>query len=144
MTAAMRAVLAVIMTLTLAGAFTGCSLLGSGGDRQVPEGDAWRTEVVTAIEETPGVTSSSVTVEDSDNGAGYEGPLLYGSIKVEEQDAQAVVDEAMRRVSDVLGKESDGVRLNVYVSVAGGPAEKLRQFGYDGVSDGTALWEATH
>lgn len=134
----------VISALALAAVLTGCSLLGADSDRKVPDGDAWRTEVITAIEDTPGVTSSSVTVQDSDNGAGYEGPLLYGSIKVEGQDAQAVVDEAMLRVSDVLGQESDGVRLNVYVSVSGGPAEKLRKYGYDGVSNGTALWESTH
>lgn len=140
----MRGVLTVILALAITGALSGCSLFGSGSDLQVPEGEAWRTGVIMAIEDTPGVTSSSVTVQDSDNGAGYQGPLLYGSIKVEGQDVQAVVDEAMLRVSDVLGRESDGVRLNVYVSVSGGPAEKLRKYGYDGVSDGTALWEATH
>lgn len=143
LTGSMRGLLALTIALAV-GALSGCSLFGLGGeDRQVPQGDAWRAEVVEAIEGTPGVTSSSVVVQESDNGAGYSGPLLYGSIKVE-GDAQAVVDDAMLRVSEVLGQESDGVRLNIYVSADGGPAEKLRQYGYDGVSDGAALWEATH
>lgn len=143
LTGRMRGLLALTIALAV-GTLGGCALFGIGGEgRAVPEGDAWRTEVVEAIEGTPGVTSSSVVVQESDNGAGYSGPLLYGSIKVE-GDAQAVVDDAMRRVSDVLGEESDGVRLNIYVSASGGPAEKLRTYGYDGVSDGRSLWEATH
>lgn len=143
LTGGMRGLLALAIALTV-GAVSGCSLFGSGGrDRAVPSGSAWRTEVVAAIEGTPGVTSSSVVVEDSDNGAGRTGPLLFGSIKVEGE-AQTVVDDAMRRVSDVLGPDSDGVRLNVFVSEAGGPAQKLQRYGYDGVSDGAALWEATH
>lgn len=131
-----------ILTLAVALAITaGCSRGDAG--RQVPDGDGWRQGVVTAIEDTPGVSSSSVVVQDSDNGAGRSGPLLFGSIKVLGE-PKPIADEAMRRVSDVLGPNSGGVRINIHISSDGGPARKLRQYGYDGVSDGAALWTATH
>lgn len=140
----MRGVLTVILALALAATLSGCSLLGLGRDRKIPDGDAWRTDVITVIEETPGVTSSSVVVNDVDGGLGRKGPVLYGAIKIDEGDVQAIVDDAMLRVSDVLGSESNGVAINVWITVAGERPQKLHQFGYDGAGHGAALWDATH
>lgn len=142
LTVRMRASLVVILAVVV-GALSGCALFGIGHERNIPEGDEWRSEVIAALDGTPGVMSYSVTVHDVDSGTGYKGPLIEGSLMVE-GDAQAVVDDALLRMSDVLGPETNGVRIQIAVSVDGGPAQKLREFGYEGVGNGAALWDATH
>lgn len=144
LTFGMRGLMTVIVTFVLSGVLTGCSLFGSGGESKLPDGNAWRSEVVTAIEDTPGVTWTDVTVNDVDGGLGRKGPVLHGAFEVDETDAQAVIDDVLRRSSDVLGPDSNGVSVDLGVSVSGGPAQKLRNFGYEDVSNGATLWDATH
>lgn len=134
----MRAVTVILLSTALLGA---CSLFG-GGNNPVPAGDAWRTEVVDAIAGTPGVTSTEITVHDVDSGSGYKGPLVQGAFSVT-GDAQAVVDDALRRASDVLGEESAGVRIKLSVKPDGGQPQRLDDFGYAGVGNGGSLWGAT-
>lgn len=135
----MRAVTSILLSASLLGA---CSLLG-GRDNPVPEGDAWRTEVVEAIATTPGVTSTEITVHDVDAGTGYKGPLVRGAFSVT-GDTRAVVDDALRRASDVLGEESAGVRIKLSVKAEDGHPRRLDELGYAGVGNGGSLWEATH
>lgn len=45
----------VALALVVVGSLAGCGLFAR--DPKVPEGQAWREEVVTALETTPGVTS---------------------------------------------------------------------------------------
>lgn len=121
----------------------GCSIFGGGGSTTVPEGDGWRQQVVEAVAATPGVSRHTVTVNDVDSGLGRTGPVITGGVVVE-GDAQAVVDDLLRRISDVLGRESAGVRVSFGVSEGGAPAKNLRDYGYGGVRDGRSLWDATH
>ena len=65
----MRILTLILLSTTLLGA---CSLVGRGAN-PVPAGDAWRTQVVAAIAETPGVTSTEISVHDVDSGTGYTG-----------------------------------------------------------------------
>lgn len=139
LTGAMRAVLVLVMSSALLSA---CSLFGRGDDQSVPEGDAWRTEVITAIEQTPGVVSADLTVNDVDSGTGSRLPLLQGAFTVD-GDTQTVTDEALRRAADVMGEESSGVRVKLSVRDASGTATRISELGYPGVSNGRALWEAT-
>lgn len=142
LTGAMRATVSTTVALVLAGLLTGCSLFG--GDRpKVPEGDSWREDVVEALEGTPGVTSADVTVNEVDDGGGGKGPVLYGKFTVT-GDAQSVVDDAMHRVSEVLGPDSRGVGVNLSVTSPEGVGQNLRDFGYGSARHGAALWEATH
>lgn len=134
--------MSVSVALLLAGVLTGCGIFG-GGRPKVPEGESWRDEVVAALEGTPGVTSVDVTVNDVDDGGGGAGPVVYGKFTVT-GDAQAVVDDAMRRMSDVLGPDSTGVGLNLSVTSPEGTGQNLRDFGYGSARHGGALWEATH
>lgn len=133
--------LRVALTLVVLGALTGCGLFGR--DPEVPEGKAWREEVVTALESTPGVTDVDVTVNEVDSGVGRKGPVIYGKFTVG-GDSQAVVDEALRRMSEVLGPDSDGVGINLSVTSPEGTGQNLREFGYGNMRHGKALWEATH
>lgn len=136
----MRVLAVVLVGVLLLG---GCSSVGGGRDDDaVPPGDAWRTDVVSAIARTPGVTSTAVSVNDVDSGTGHEGPVLTGYFVVA-RDSQAVVDAVLRRVSDVLGEDSAGVRISLAVTDDSGPRRRLRDFGYDGVSNGRSLWDAT-
>lgn len=137
--ASMRIVTLVLLGTALLGA---CSLLGRGAN-PVPAGDAWRTQVVEAIAGTPGVTSTEISVHDVDSGTGYKGPLVQGAFSVT-GDAQAVVDDALRRASDVLGEESAGVRIKLSVKPEGGAPQRIDDFGYTGVGNGGSLWGATH
>lgn len=107
----------------------------------MPPGDAWRAEVVEAIAGTPGVTSADITVHDVDSGFGHKGPLVKGVFSVTDD---AVVDEALRRASDVLGEESAGVRISLSVRVGGAQGRLIEEFGYAGVGNGGSLWDATH
>lgn len=139
----MRTFLTLILTMVIVSTLSSCGLLGEGRERKVPEGDAWRGDVIAALEATPGVTSSSVTVHDMDSGTGYKGPLVEGSLMIDD-DVQSVVDDALLRLSEVLGPDTNGVHIGIAISVSNGPAQKLREFGYDGVGNGAALWDATH
>lgn len=139
LTGAMRAATVLLLGTALLSA---CSLFGHGRN-PVPEGDAWRSEVITAISQTPGVTATDLSVHDVDSGTGHQGPLLQGAFSVEGETA-SVVDEALRRASDVLGRESAGVRIKLSVRPHGGGAQRLDELGYPGVGNGEALWEATH
>ena len=139
----MRRFLALALTLVVASALSGCGLFGVGHDRKVPEGDAWRGEVIAALEGTPGVTSVDVTVNEVDDGGGGKGPVIYGRITVT-GDSRAVVDDAMRRMSDVLGPDSSGVGLNLSITSPDATGQNLRDFGYGSARHGRALWEATH
>ncbi len=132
----------VTLTLVLAGVLTGCGIFG-GGPPQVPDSDSWREDVVSALEGTPGVTSADVTVNEVDDGGGRKGPVIYGKLTVT-GDSQAVVDDAMRRMSDVLGPDSSGVGLNLSITSPDATGQNLRDFGYGSVRHGGALWEATH
>lgn len=131
--------LSLILALSVA-LLSSCS---SRGNNATPEGDAWRTDVITAIDETPGVKTTELTVHDVDSGSGYKGPLLQGSFTVE-GDAQAVVDEALLRASNVLGRESDGVRIKLSVVVDEETPQRIEAFGYSGIGNGGSLWDATH
>ena len=135
----MRVAAMILVSSSLLGA---CSFFG-GDDNPVPGGDAWRTEVVEAIATTPGVTSTEITVHDVDAGTGYTGPLVRGAFSVT-GDTGAVVDDALRRASDVLGEESAGVRIKLSVTGEDGRPRRLDELGYPGVRDGGSLWEATH
>ena len=128
--------------LVLVGLLTGCGLFG-GGRPEVPEGDGWREEVVAALRSTPGVTSADVTVNEVDDGGGGKGPVVYGKFTVS-GDSQAVVDDALRRMSDVLGPDSSGVGLNLSVTSPERRGQTLRDFGYGNTRNGRTLWEATH
>ena len=128
--------------LVLVGALTGCAIFGGGGST-VPEGDSWREDVVAALHSTPGVTSADVTVNDVDDGGGGQGPVIYGKFTVGD-DSQAVVDDALRRMSDVLGPDSSGVGLNLSITSPSATGQNLREFGYGDARHGAALWEATH
>ncbi|MDO5735078.1 MAG: hypothetical protein Q4P15_01235 [Propionibacteriaceae bacterium] len=88
----MRKLLALLLTTLVAGVLIGCV----GHARNVPEGDAWRSDAVAALEGTPGATSLSVTVHDVDSGTGYKGPLIQGSLMIN-NDVQSVVDDALLR-----------------------------------------------
>jgi len=131
-----------IVLVSLSLALGGC-VLGRSGDDAVPSGDAWRREVLDAISQTPGVTTSSVVVRDVDSGTGHTGPVLTGGVVVT-GDAQRVVDDVLRRASDALGQDSAGDRVNLGISADGAPAQHLDDFGYAQVSNGRSLWEATH
>ena len=139
----MRTLFTLLLTMVIVGTLSSCGLLGGGRERKVPEGDAWRGDVIAALEGTPGVTSSSVTVHDMDSGTGYKGPLVEGSLMID-GDVQSIVDDALLRMSEVLGPDTNGVHIGIAISVSDGPAQKLREFGYDGVGNGAALWDATH
>lgn len=132
--------LSLILALSVA-LLTSCSSRGS--NNATPEGDAWRTDVITAIGGTPGVKATELTVHDVDSGFGYKGPLLQGSFTVE-GDAQAVVDAALLRASDVLGRESDGVRIKLSVIADDEKPQRIEAFGYSGIGNGRSLWGATH
>ena len=56
----------------------------------------------------------------------------------------AVVDDALLRLSEVLGPESKGVGLNLSVTSPEGTGQTLGAFGYGGARHGAALWEQTH
>lgn len=129
--------------LVLVGVLTGCGLFGRGGSAQVPESPTWREDAVAAIRETPGVTAAEVTVNDVDDGGGSTGPVVYGKFTVA-GNAQAVVDDALLRLSEVLGPESKGVGLNLSVTSPEGTGQTLGAFGYGGARHGAALWEQTH
>lgn len=134
----MRSVGVILVSSVLLSA---CSLFGSSNP--VPAGDAWRTELVDAIAETPGVTSTEITVHDVDSGTGHRGPLVQGAFSVT-GDTQTVVDDALLRASEVLGEESAGVRIKLSVAPDGGAPQRIEDFGYTGVGNGASLWEATH
>lgn len=114
-----------------------------GGDDAVPAGDSWREEVVAAIDGTPGVSRTLVTVSDVDSGFGHEGPVVTGGVVVTGE-AQPVVDDLLRRASEVLGQDSAGVRINLTVSTDTAKTQHLDRFGYGEVTNGRSLWEATH
>ncbi|MDO5735092.1 MAG: hypothetical protein Q4P15_01305 [Propionibacteriaceae bacterium] len=115
----------------------------NGEAPEIPESDSWREDVVAALEGTPGVTSVDVTVNEFDDGGGGKGPVIYGKFTVT-HDSQAVVEEAMRRMSDALGPDSRGVGLNLSITTDGATGANLRDFGYGDVRHGRELWEATH
>lgn len=129
------------VTLVLAFVLAGCGI--SRGGPKVPESDTWRADVISAIEGTPGVTVADVTVNEVDDGGGGEGPVIYGKFTVS-GDSQSVVDDAMRRMSDVLGPDSSGVGLNLSITSPEGVGQSLRDFGYGSARHGAALWGATH
>lgn len=62
------------------------------------------------------MTSTDVTVNEVDGGG--KAPVIYGKLTVT-ADSQAVVDDAMRRMSDVLGPDSSGVGLNLSIIFPG-------------------------
>ena len=72
--------------------------------------------------------------------SGGRGPVTHGKFTVV-GDSPAVVDDAMRRMSDILGPESSGVGRNLSVTSTG---QNRREFGYGSARRGRALWEATH
>lgn len=119
------------------------AMLGGCSRGAVPEGDAWRSEVITAIESTPGVTRTTVSVNDVDPGLGSKGPVIHGGV-VTEGDPQPVCDEVLRRVSEVLGQDSSGVGVRLAFGREGSQVQPMRELGYRGVKHGEDLWEATH
>lgn len=122
---------------------SGCGIFGRSGE--VPEGDAWRTDVVTAIAQTPGVLSSeNVRVRDVDAGLGGNSPVLLGDVEVEAADPQGAVDAMLTSASEVLGPDSNKVGIRLRITSGDQQALKLADFGYAGVNEGSQLWEATH
>ena len=138
----MRTMVNVTVAFFLVLLLAGCGNAGGGG-AEVPESDAWRDDVVAALEGTPGVTMVDVTVNEVDDGGGGKGPVIYGKFTVA-GDSQDVVDDAMRRMSDVLGSQSRGVGLNLTINSDDATGANLRDFGYGDARHGQALWEATH
>lgn len=121
------------------------TLSGCLWDRPVlPDDDAWRREVITAADETPGVVSTDLTVHDVDPGFGYPAPLLQGKIHIgETEDPQPVFDATLRRMSDEIGPQSRGVRIQVQAIQGGTRTEPWIQYGYEDSGNGSDLWERT-
>ena len=90
----------------------------------------------------PGVALTELTFHDVDSGTGYKGLLLQGAFSVEGE-AQKVVDDALLRASDVLGRESSGVRIKLSVAANGAAPQRIDEFGYPGIGNGEALWDTT-
>lgn len=110
----------------------------------VPDDDAWRSGVITAAEETPGVAFTELTVHDVDPGFAYPAPLLQGTIHIEEtEDPQTVFDTALRRMSDEIGPQSRGVRIKVQALQDDERTKPWIQYGYEGPGNGSDLWERT-
>lgn len=117
---------------------------GRGGSDEVPAGDAWRTEVVDAIQGTPGVANADIRVADVDSGTGQEGPHVEGGVHIPGGDVQPVVDELVRRVTDVLGQESSGVYVNIRVRTDDRLHGRLSDYGYPSPANGRQLYDAVH
>lgn len=65
----MRAAVGVTLALFFTGLLAGCGVLG-GGPPQVPTSDSWREDVVSVLQNTSGVASADVTVQEVDDGTG--------------------------------------------------------------------------
>lgn len=117
---------------------------GRGGGDEVPTGEAWRSEVVEAIEGTPGVASAEVRVQDVDSGTGHEGPQVQAGVHIPGGDVQQVVDEMLRRVTDALGRDSAGVYLNIRVRTDDDQHGRISDYGYPSPTNGRELYDVIH
>lgn len=136
----------LLVVAAAVGLLTGCGLFGRGGGDAVPSDPGWRDRLLEEVAGTPGVTDSRLEINDVDSGTGSTGPVVTGYVVVEDSGgagAQGVVDEMMRRMSGVLGEESDGVALRFFITAGSRTGLEPRDFGYP-VSNGAQLYDHLH